>query len=72
MGFLEEYFGWILGIITVALIMLVIAAGMSSAAKHNRLMAQCIADGKKEYECEAMLKTDTDFVAVPVIIPVSR
>lgn len=37
-----------------------------SISKHSRLMAQCMADGKQEYECYAMLKTDT--VAVPVVV----
>lgn len=25
-------------------------------AEHNRLVAQCVADGKKEYECERLVK----------------
>lgn len=32
------------------------------------LMAECMADGKKEYECYAMLKQETRVVPIPVVI----
>lgn len=39
-------------------------------AEHRRLIAQCMEDGKKEYECEAMLKKPrSSVVPMPVIIP---
>ena len=36
----------------------------------SRLLSMCMADGKKEYECHAML--DDHSQIVPVVVPVSR
>ena len=45
---------------------LMIWVGIQSTIETNRLIAECIADGKKEYECKAMFKVDT--VVMPVVV----
>jgi hypothetical protein len=73
MGFFEEYFGWIIGGIITTLLIVFIWALISLNENHNRLMAQCMADGKKEYECVALLDSkDTTFIPMPIIIPTGR
>jgi uncharacterized protein (DUF39 family) len=72
MELIEDNLGWIFGGLIVGAIALVIWAGMQSENKMNRLMAECMADGKKEYQCVAMLKSNTDVVTVPVVIPRGR
>lgn len=40
---------------------------------HTRLIAQCMADGKKEYECVALLQrpqSNTQVIPIPLILPV--
>lgn len=40
-------------------------------AEHRRLIAQCMEDGKKEYECEALLKEPQSRVMpMPIVIPI--
>lgn len=53
-------------------ILVIIFVGYGIQQKYNRLMAQCMADGKKEYECVSMLKNDVDIVPMPIVIPVGR
>lgn len=59
---------------TAALVACVIgsaAASSSEHAEHERLMAQCIQDGKKEYECVSLLKKpESTVTSVPIIIPI--
>lgn len=59
---------WTAGAIVmgIGLVLFLIGAIVSDAQNKNRLRAQCLADGKKEYECYNMLKQDT----VPVFIPI--
>lgn len=40
-------------------------------ANDNRLMAQCMADGKREYECVSLLRKPASQM-VPVFIPMGR
>lgn len=51
-----------------------IAAGdeeKHEAARMAALMQQCLEDGKKEYECVAMLRSGkTQVVPVPIVVPV--
>lgn len=68
MNFIENTWLFLLAILIIALIFALIGANN----KHKRLIAQCIEDGRKEYECVAMLKTDTQIVPMPIIIPSGR
>jgi hypothetical protein len=52
----------------LGLLALLIWAGISSDREYARLVRQCIDDGRKEYECVAMLKPDAPPVVVPVVI----
>lgn len=56
----------VLAIIPLCLVGAVVAIVLSGR-EHSRLMAQCMADGKKEYECVSMLRTETN-VVMPVVI----
>lgn len=58
-------------LLLLVLFAIIIAAAIAGAKNDMRLMAQCIADGRKEYECAAMLKRNytTTVVPMPVIIP---
>jgi hypothetical protein len=40
----------------IAAIALIITAAFASASSRSRLVQQCMEDGRKEYECEAMLR----------------
>ncbi len=50
------------------LVIAVVVLETRNAGEHQRLVQQCMDDGKKEYECEALLKRDrpTTFV-IPVV-----
>lgn len=56
-----------LGLIIVSLAALFFLC-QSIDSENGRLMSQCLADGKKEYECKSLLKQDY----VPVFIPVGK
>ena len=46
-----------------------------SKVEEARLMAQCLADGKKEYECVALLRkseSSTAVIPMPIFIPSGR
>lgn len=71
MDFIADNFGWV----CVGLIILVFG-GLGWAisvdnANDNRLMAQCMADGKREYECVSLLRKPASQM-VPVFIPMGR
>ena len=55
--------------ITLLLILAITAFAYCEQRDYNRLMAQCLADGKKEYECRAILKQG-DTTYIPIVIPV--
>lgn len=40
----------------------------SANKEEARLMTQCLADGRKEYECVSMLRSNTNVTPVPIII----
>lgn len=50
----------------IGMVMLIGVAVYADVTNKNRLRADCLADGKKEYECYHMLKQDV----VPVFIPI--
>jgi hypothetical protein len=56
--------GWVLGGLILLLLVALIAAGRD----RERLVQQCMADGRKEYECRAMFRENTTYV--PMVIPV--
>jgi len=60
---------WIEGLIPVALVLLVIGvvvAGVQAQRADEAFMAECQADGRKHYECQAMLRGAP---AAPVMVP---
>lgn len=66
---MDKMFFILAGVVTIGMLALM-AWSVSGALEHERrLMAECMADGKKEYECYAMMKQDTVPVAIPVVIP---
>lgn len=56
------------------IVLLSIGLGLAiseTASEHNRLIKQCMDDGKKEYECEALLrKPQSNVTHMPIVIPV--
>jgi len=55
---------------TVGLVILVSWLIISSLSESNRLIKQCIDDGKKEYECRAILNGGRHYT--PILIPAGR
>lgn len=53
---------------TVLLMGGIVAIAFASARESNRLMAQCMADGRKEYECVGILHRND--AQVPIVMPV--
>lgn len=51
----------------VAFVAGVVYLGIEGEREKERLLRQCLADGKKEYECAALLCKPSSY---PVIIPV--
>ncbi len=50
------------------LVIAVVVLETRNAGEHQRLVQQCMDDGKKEYECEALLKRDRPTtVVIPVV-----
>ncbi len=69
---LDRHMGKILfGVLTLAIGGL-IYLGMQSDKHMARLMDQCMADGKKEYECYAMLHHEDKTTVVPVPVVIGR
>lgn len=54
-----DIFIWIVGAIFILLLILM-------GVQYDRLMKQCLADGKKEYECRALLNSKAAYM--PIII----
>ncbi len=52
----RNYFGLIVFSIVVFLVLVLIVSVMFGGNERNRLMYQCLDDGKKEYECRALLR----------------
>jgi hypothetical protein len=70
MDFILDHVGWFIGgivVLVIACFALLVVAAIDDGERRERLMHECLADGKKEYECEAMLKQDV--VPMPMIIP---
>lgn len=70
--FIYRHFGWFITAVIVGIVALTLAAAHSITEENDRLVAQCVADGKKEYECVAMLGANKPAYAqpYPVVMPV--
>lgn len=69
MDFLEDMWPFVL--ILAILIGVLVVLGIRGDQNYNRLLAECMADGNKEYKCVSMLKSnDTQIIPMPVVIPV--
>ncbi len=65
--------GWIL--VGVLIIFLGIAgyAAVKGLEEENRLIEQCMMDGKKEYECKALFRNgNKSSTVMPVYVPTVR
>lgn len=60
-----DNFGWVVAGLIVVMVIAIFAEG----SYKQRLMEQCMADGKKEYECRALIKQG-DTTYIPIVIPV--
>ena len=64
--FIEDFWGLI--IVVVVFIVLVYALSKQEEKEYKRHMTECLKD-HKEYECVAMLKTNTEYY--PVVVPMN-
>jgi hypothetical protein len=62
-----ENLGWCIAGLFVAVFGVLILAMMADSKESARLMRQCMDDGKKEYECKAMLKQDLVPIPMPIM-----
>ena len=75
-----RYYDWpvIIGVAVVvallsAFVWWIVDGSKQESAEKARLMAQCMADGKKEYECVSILrKPQGSVIPIPIIIPSGR
>lgn len=64
-------FGKVLLAFIVCILVLYWFVYRAEKKEFDRLIQQCLEDGRKEYECQAMLKRNSsDTSYVPVIIPI--
>lgn len=72
-GLFMQGFLWLTGAIGVSIagLMIYIAAVEEprDRAHEAALRTECLADGHKEYQCEAMLRRPAGAGAVPILIP---
>ena len=61
----------VITLLTIAAVLWwIVSNARAAAAYKEQLMQQCMKDGRKEYECYSMLRTENhDVVAVPIFIP---
>lgn len=64
-----DYFFFGLITFMLSLVVLFFVAAFADVKENRRLVAQCMADGKKEYECVALLKDPPSHV-MPVVVPI--
>lgn len=68
-GVAAPLWGALVGALVAATGIFVAVETSAGLARRDRLMAQCLADGKKEYECAGLLSEPHSSI-VPIIIPV--
>lgn len=64
-----DHFGWFIGAFLILLIVVAFFGVRHDVEVHERYMQQCLNDGRKEYECAAMLRrpdSQTTVIPVPV------
>jgi hypothetical protein len=68
-----EYIIGTFGLLVVLTIVGFAFLAKKDCEKYNRLLAQCLADGRKEYECVSMLQqsraSTSTLVPIPIIVP---
>lgn len=62
----------LLVVFIVAAMGLVIITAIDDSHETDRLMKQCLADGRKEYECHGMLDHKNRYTPMMIPIPVGR
>jgi hypothetical protein len=67
MDWILDHLGWFCGGLCLIVIVVFILAVNAANKESARIMRQCMDDGKKEYECKAMLKQDV--MPMPIILP---
>ena len=50
----------------LGIVISIVVFGSADYGRHERLMRECIQDGRKEYQCEAMLKDNSNVVLLPM------
>ena len=71
--FIYKYTGWIISIILIIFIGFIILVAIVETERDRYFFSQCMEDGRKEYECAAILRKNTSqFVYGPVVLPVHR
>lgn len=71
MRWFADHVGWFVGAVMLGSVALFIAVVVKYEDRADRLMAQCLADGRKEYECYSLLRRgsrSTTVVPMPVVI----
>lgn len=58
LDFLLDHFGAVITVLVAIAVAFLVCVAVSSGRNHDRLLAQCLADGRKEYECEALLRSN--------------
>lgn len=65
---IEDHLGWILAFLIAGIVFAVVIGVRENIDQANRFIADCVADGHKQYECQAMWRAG-DSHMVPAVIP---
>ena len=69
----DEWIGRIVVGALIACLAFVVCAVIGMERNHARFITECVADGRKHYECEAMYgQANPPSQVIPVVIPVSK
>lgn len=69
--FFSEHSGWFLLLLFVLLFAGLAVVAKEDSERREKLMAECMADGHREYQCESMLKRPVQNGGV-IFMPVGR
>lgn len=65
---LLDHVGWVISGALVGVLILFVFLLLQDRARKEVLWAECLSDGRKAYECEAMLSRDSSTMIAPVYI----
>jgi divalent metal cation (Fe/Co/Zn/Cd) transporter len=55
-SWIDRYIATIISTIVITVVVLVIIGSVNSISDRNKMIDQCMADGRKEYECHSMMR----------------